>query len=46
MPNTEGKFFAHYCDVTKENTIKEAFQWIEKQFGGVNVLVNNAGILR
>jgi len=38
-------FFIH-CDVSKENEVKTAFRKIEKKFGAVEVLVNNAGIQR
>jgi NADP+-dependent farnesol dehydrogenase len=34
------------CDVSKEEDIVATFVDIEKRFGGVDVLVNNAGILR
>lgn len=34
------------CDVSKEEQIISTFAAIEKQFGGVDILINNAGILR
>ncbi|XP_075164014.1 farnesol dehydrogenase [Haematobia irritans] len=34
-----------YCDVTKEDDVNKAFDWTEKEFGGCDVLVNNAGII-
>jgi NADP+-dependent farnesol dehydrogenase len=34
------------CDVSKEPQIIATFAEIEKKFGGVDVLVNNAGIIR
>lgn len=34
------------CDVSKEDDILRTFATIEKKFGGVDVLVNNAGISR
>lgn len=42
----KGAIIAHQCDVTSEAEIKTAFAWIETNFGGVNILVNNAGVLR
>lgn len=40
-----GKIFAKKCDVTKENEVLEAFNYV-KELGGVDVLINNAGIIR
>lgn len=39
-------FHALFCDVGKEESIVKAFREIEGQFGGVDVLVNNAGIAK
>ncbi|XP_020280646.1 farnesol dehydrogenase-like isoform X2 [Pseudomyrmex gracilis] len=33
------------CDVEKEEEILEVFKWAEKHLGGVDVLINNAGII-
>ncbi|XP_040167104.1 farnesol dehydrogenase-like isoform X1 [Anopheles arabiensis] len=33
------------CDITVEDDIKYAFGWIENTYGGVDMLVNNAGII-
>ncbi|XP_070502064.1 farnesol dehydrogenase-like [Chironomus tepperi] len=41
-----GKIYAHKCDVTSLQSIKDAFKWIEDQFGVIHILVNNAGILK
>lgn len=41
-----GNIHAFECDVSKEASILSAFQWIEKKFGGVNILVNNAGMTK
>uniref|UniRef100_A0A182SUP5 Dehydrogenase n=1 Tax=Anopheles maculatus TaxID=74869 RepID=A0A182SUP5_9DIPT len=34
------------CDITQEDDILAAFREIEQQFGGVDVLINNAGIAK
>ena len=34
------------CDVSKMENFKNAFEETEKKFGKVDVLVNNAGILK
>lgn len=34
------------CDVGEEAQRRELFQWVTREFPGVNVLVNNAGIQR
>ena len=44
--NLANNLHALKCDVSCEKEILEAFAWIEKHLGGVDVLVNNAGILR
>lgn len=40
------KLYAVKCDVSNENEIIETFKWIDKNLGGISVLINNAGILR
>lgn len=32
------------CDVRQEKDILKVFEWAEKELGGVDVLVNNAGV--
>lgn len=39
------KLIPLFCDVGNEDSVKEAFDVIEKQLGGIDVLVNNAGCL-
>lgn len=42
--NSNGKLYSFKCDVSNDDDVKNAFQWIEKTFGDVHVLVNNAGV--
>ena len=37
--------FARSCDVREERSVSEFFAAVKKQFGHVNVLVNNAGLV-
>lgn len=41
-----GKIYGVPCDVSKPESIKEAFKWVEGNLGGVDILINNAGIVR
>ncbi|XP_055845278.1 farnesol dehydrogenase [Episyrphus balteatus] len=41
----QGNLHAIKCDLTKEDEVMKAFEWTEKNFGGVDVLVNNAGVI-
>lgn len=34
------------CDVTNEKETEESFHWVEETFGGVDILINNAGTLK
>ncbi|KAJ9580229.1 hypothetical protein L9F63_004102, partial [Diploptera punctata] len=45
LKSTKGELHALKCDVSKEKEIKEAFQWVKKRFGGVDILVNNAAVM-
>ncbi|XP_062550505.1 farnesol dehydrogenase-like [Armigeres subalbatus] len=38
------RLHAFKCDVSKEKHILEAFKFVENTFGGVDMLVNNAGV--
>jgi len=38
------KAISNYCDVTKEDSIKEAVQKTIEQFGKIDILINSAGI--
>lgn len=42
----EGQFNAVDCDITNEESVKRAYTWIEKTKGGIDLLINNAGIVR
>lgn len=39
-----GSITARRCDVSKPEDLKSSFEWIEETFGGVDVMVNNAGL--
>lgn len=41
-----GKLYAIKCDLTQECDIKSAFNWIEANLGGTDILINNAGIIK
>ncbi|KAL5292268.1 DHRS11.2 family protein [Megaselia abdita] len=42
----QSKFHSVKCDVSDEEEVKEKFKWVDETFGGIHVLINNAGILR
>ncbi|KAJ9585029.1 hypothetical protein L9F63_020639, partial [Diploptera punctata] len=44
LKSEKGKLYALKCDVSKESEIIEAFHWIKKNLGGVDILVNNAAV--
>lgn len=46
LKETTGKAYAYKCDVSNPESVTQAFKWIEKKFGVVHILVNNAGIGR
>ncbi|XP_049766993.1 farnesol dehydrogenase-like [Schistocerca cancellata] len=39
-----GELHVLECDLTKEEDILRAFQWASDNFGGIDVLINNAGL--
>lgn len=41
---TKGSLHSFKCDLQKEGEIEAAFAWAFQKFGGVDVLINNAGI--
>lgn len=41
-----GKLHSRFCDLTNDESIEAAFNWIEEKLGGVNILINNAGQMK
>ncbi|KAG8310563.1 farnesol dehydrogenase-like [Homalodisca vitripennis] len=41
----KGTLHAVKVDISKEEDLKKAFKWIKDNVGGVDVLINNAGVL-
>jgi NAD(P)-dependent dehydrogenase (short-subunit alcohol dehydrogenase family) len=41
---SSGRLYPKLCDLSHENDVLGIFHWIETYLGGVDVLVNNAGI--
>lgn len=46
MKDAAGKVYAQSCDVSVESDVRAAFRWVESTLGGVDILVNSAGIFR
>ena len=42
----KGKFIAKECDITKESSVAEAFDFIKSTLKTVHVLINNAGVIK
>lgn len=40
----KGQLNAVECDISNEASVATAFTWVEKTFGGVDLLVNNGGV--
>lgn len=40
------KLHAFQCDVSNDESVVQAFEWIAAEFGAIHVLVNNAGIVK
>jgi NADP+-dependent farnesol dehydrogenase len=45
-PDEQKNLIAMKCDVSKEEEIVKVFSEIVQKFGGIDILINNAGILR
>jgi NADP+-dependent farnesol dehydrogenase len=39
-----GELHPVHCDVTKEQDILAAFSWIKEHLGGIDIMINNAGV--
>jgi len=46
LSNKKGKLYAFKADITEEEEILKAFQWVKTNFGAVHILINNAGFLK
>ncbi|KAL6262970.1 hypothetical protein P5V15_005759 [Pogonomyrmex californicus] len=44
LKSKPGKLYPLQCDLSLPNEIEGALEWIEKNLGGVDILINNAGI--
>ncbi|XP_022197339.2 farnesol dehydrogenase [Nilaparvata lugens] len=42
----KGELIPYKIDITNKDDVQTAFDWIEKDFGGIHVLINNAGIAK
>ncbi|PSN44170.1 Farnesol dehydrogenase [Blattella germanica] len=46
LKSEKGELHPLKCDVTKEGDIKEAFQWVKANLGGVDIMINNAAVAK
>lgn len=46
LGGASGELHAFECNVASYESVCTAFEWIKETFGGINVLVNNAGVYK
>lgn len=46
LKNKSGKLYSVKADVTKDDEISTAFDWVNKNVGPISILINNAGLAR
>lgn len=42
----EAQFYPARCDVSQEYQVKVVFDYVKQMFGGVDIMINNAGLAR
>lgn len=42
---SSAKFYPWTCDLTKKDQLEKLFKYVEEEFGGVDILINNAGVV-
>ncbi|XP_002134273.2 farnesol dehydrogenase [Drosophila pseudoobscura] len=46
LPQEQQKLFhQRTCDISQESQVNGTFEWIERELGGIDVLINNAGVV-
>lgn len=41
-----GRVYPLKCDIAKEEDVAESFKWVNDNIGPLNVLINNAGLIK
>ncbi|XP_049947164.1 dehydrogenase/reductase SDR family member 11-like [Schistocerca serialis cubense] len=44
LNDAKGKLYPRYCDVSNEESVVSAFKWTLDNLGGVDILINSAGV--